>query len=96
VIPEQLTYKKLRHQISICIIVDVRAICGSWGGGRVMVLLHYLVVPGLGDDSVPRSAATAVHADEGSPADPGVTAAAVAAAVAAAPVSVPCPPAEAE
>ena len=55
-----------------------------------MVLLHYLVVPGIGDDSVPRSTATAVHADEASPADPGVT------AVAAAPVSVPCPPAEAE
>ena len=55
------------------------------------MLLHYLVVPGIGDDSVPRSTATAVHADEASPADPGVTAAAVAAT----PVSVPCPPAEA-
>jgi hypothetical protein len=82
----------LRYQISICIIVDVRAICGSWGGGRALVLLHYLVVPGIGDDSVPRSTATAVHADEASSADPGV----IAAAVAATPVSVPCPPAEAE
>jgi hypothetical protein len=63
-----------------------------WGGGRALVLLHYLVVPGIGDGSVPRSAAAAVHADEASPADPDVTVAAVAAA----PVSLPCPPAEAE
>ncbi len=48
-----------------------------------MVLLHYLVVPGLGDGNGTgsRSQATAVHADEAAPADRGDTAAAAAAAV---------------
>ena len=36
-----------------------------------MVLLHYLVVPGLGDGIVPRPEATAARADEASSADRG-------------------------
>ena len=45
-----------------------------------MVLLHYLVVPGLGDGNGTgsRSQATAVHADEAAPSDRGDTAAAAA------------------
>jgi hypothetical protein len=34
-----------------------------------MVLLHYHVVPGLGDDISPRPEATAVRADQVAPAD---------------------------
>lgn len=34
-----------------------------------MVLLHYHVVPGLGDDIIPRPEATAVRSDQVAPAD---------------------------
>ena len=34
-----------------------------------MVLLHYLVVPGIGDNDIPRSQATAVRAGEANPPD---------------------------
>ncbi len=34
-----------------------------------MVLLHYHVVPGLGDDTRPRPEATAVRGDQVAPAD---------------------------
>jgi hypothetical protein len=54
-----------------------------------LVLLHYHVVPGFGDDPGPRSETTAIRADEAAPVDAGAVA-----AIVTAPPEWPCQPVE--